>query len=84
MKGKFCCFCGRKLRQQKTDEDLRAVLQKHWDQNQTNLNAMYYSIYWNEDLIKAIRKGNFTASDIATMRTSEAALSMLALMPRTE
>ncbi len=68
----------------KSDEDLRAVLGQHWEKYEVNLSCMFYKIYWIEDLIKAIRKGAFTHSNIATYRTSEMGLSMLLLMPWTE
>ena len=72
------------IEQCKTDMDLRVVLQKYWSKNETTLNMMFYSIYWNEELMKDIIKKEFTASNMALFRTSEMGLSMLALMPGTE
>jgi hypothetical protein len=95
LKGKIMGFCGTtkwssvqqiwaEVEKVKSDEDLRALIQKHWRKNEMNLNTMFYGVYWSEDLIKSIRKGTFTTANVATYRTSESALSMLALMPRTE
>ena len=72
------------IEQCKTDMDLRVVLQKHTSKNETNLNTMFYGIYWSEELMKAIRKGEFTASNMALFRTSEMGLRMIALVPRIE
>ena len=40
----------------KTDDDLQTVLAKHWGQNESSLNCMFYSVYWTEDLMTAIWK----------------------------
>ena len=48
------------------------------------MSSIFYKIYWSKELLKAIRKVAFTASSIATYRTSEMGLSMLLLLPYTE
>ena len=68
----------------KSDEDLRDVLSRHWAKYETNLTSIFYKVYWSEELLKAIRKVAFTASSIATYKTSEMGLSMLQLLPYTE
>lgn len=55
-KGKICGFCGvtkwnkvpaiwKEIEKNQSDQDLRAILKRHWNNNQTNLNSMYYKIY---------------------------------------
>ena len=66
-KGKFMGWCGitrwcdvprilMYVAATKTDDDLQTVLAKHWGQNKSSLNSMFYSVYWTEDLMTAIWK----------------------------
>ena len=68
----------------KTDKDLKVILQSHWDSSKTDLNTMFHDVYWGEELLRAIRTGDFTKSNTATYLTSEMGLSMMLLMPRTD
>ena len=68
----------------KTDKDLKVILQSHWDGYKTDLNTMFHDVYWGEELLRAIRTGDFTKSNTATYLTSEMGLSMMLLMPRTD
>ena len=94
-KGKLMGLCGvtkwcnmpaiwNEIESCKTDKDLRVILQNHWDDYKTDLNTMFHDMYWGEELLRAIRTGDFTRSNTATYLTSEMGLSMMLLMPRTD
>ena len=73
----------KKIELTKNEADLRRILDKEWGKHATNLNIMYYKIYWSDELLMVIRKVAFTESGEATFLTSEMELSLLQMMPRT-
>ncbi len=94
-KGKLMGWCGfmawkdmpqiwKDIKKAKSNEDLRVILAQYWDKHQGNLNVQYYSIYWIEEILTAMKKVIFTKSDRATYKMSESFLSPLLLMPLTE
>ena len=50
----------------KSDRDLRVILQTNWKKDKKDLNAMFYDVYWGEELMKTIRTADFTRSNRAT------------------
>ena len=91
-KGKLMGFCQvlawrdmpqiwKDIEKTKTDEDLRVVLGEYWARYKRDLNVNFYDIYWDEEILTALRKVALTKSGRATYQTSETCISPLLLMP---
>ena len=55
----------------KSVEDLRVVLSGAWDKNKSDLDMMFYDIYWGEELLDAVSKVKMTESNVPTHLSSE-------------
>ena len=65
----------------KTDEEVKAILERHWNKIKVRGDVALYDIYWVDELLEAIRKAIFCAGDEVTFLTSMAYISMLNMMP---
>ena len=68
----------------KSDDDPRMTLANAWAKYKTDMNAIFYKVYWGEELTKVIREVAFIHSNPATFRTSAMGLSMMLLMSWTQ
>jgi hypothetical protein len=73
----------REIENSKSVKDSRKILRRHWARNRVSLHTLYYDIWWDDDLLIALRTVQFTEASVATFLTSESAFSLLHLMKRT-
>ena len=72
----------KKIEGSKAEGDLRRILDKEWGQYEDDLDVQFYSQFWTDEFLKAIRTVEFTESDEASFVTSETGISALCLLPK--